>query len=40
MRPNELPVVNVVALVLVLISIVPVYLAQRLNGDVSGSAGL
>jgi putative spermidine/putrescine transport system permease protein len=28
-RPNELPVVNVVALVLLLISIVPVYIAQR-----------
>jgi putative spermidine/putrescine transport system permease protein len=32
-RPNELPVVNVVALVLVLISIIPVYIAQRLAGD-------
>ncbi|HSO28745.1 MAG TPA: ABC transporter permease [Candidatus Sulfomarinibacteraceae bacterium] len=31
-RPTELPVVNVVALVLVLISIVPVYLAQRISG--------
>jgi putative spermidine/putrescine transport system permease protein len=32
-RPNELPVVNVVALVLLLISIVPVYVAQRIAGD-------
>ena len=39
-RPNELPVVNVVALVLVLISIVPVYIAQRLSGDTASSAGL
>lgn len=31
-RPTELPVVNVVALVLVLISIIPVYLAQRISG--------
>jgi putative spermidine/putrescine transport system permease protein len=29
-RPNELPVVNVVALVLLLISIIPVYIAQRI----------
>jgi putative spermidine/putrescine transport system permease protein len=39
-RPNELPVVNVVALVLVLLSIVPVYIAQRLSADTSSSAGL
>jgi putative spermidine/putrescine transport system permease protein len=32
-RPNELPVVNVVALVLVVISVIPVYVAQRLSGD-------
>ncbi len=31
-RPTELPVVNVVALVLVVASIVPVYLAQRISG--------
>jgi putative spermidine/putrescine transport system permease protein len=31
-RPTELPVVNVVALVLVLVSIIPVYLAQRISG--------
>ncbi len=39
-RPNELPVVNVVALVLIIVSIVPVYLAQRLASDVTGSTGL
>jgi putative spermidine/putrescine transport system permease protein len=33
-------VVNVVAAVLVLVSAVPIYLAQRLSGDVvSGAAG-
>ena len=31
-RPTELPVVNVLALVLVLASVVPVYFAQRLAG--------
>jgi putative spermidine/putrescine transport system permease protein len=39
-RPNELPVVNVVALMLIIISIVPVYIAQRLASDVSSGAGL
>jgi putative spermidine/putrescine transport system permease protein len=32
-RPTELPVVNVVAFLLLLVSIVPVYLAQRIAGD-------
>ena len=31
-RPNALPVVNVVATVLILLSVVPVYLAQRISG--------
>ena len=31
-RPNELPIVNVVALVLILISVLPVWLAQRIAG--------
>jgi putative spermidine/putrescine transport system permease protein len=31
-RPNELPVVNVVATFLILVSIVPVWLAQRIAG--------
>jgi putative spermidine/putrescine transport system permease protein len=39
-RPNQAPVVNVVAAVLVLLSAVPIYFAQRLSGDVtSGAAG-
>jgi putative spermidine/putrescine transport system permease protein len=36
-RPNQTPVVNVVAAALVLFSVVPIYLAQRLSG---GSAGV
>ena len=32
-RPTELPVVNVVALVLVILSVIPVYLAQRISGE-------
>lgn len=35
-RPTELPVVNVVALVLVLLSVIPVYLAQRIGGEAAG----
>ena len=37
-RPNQGPVVNVVAAVLVLVSAVPIYLAQRLSDDVTSSA--
>ena len=37
-RPTELPVVNVVALILILVSVVPVYLAQRVS-DVGSTAG-
>ncbi len=32
-RPNQAPVVNVVAAALVLLSVVPIYLAQRLSGS-------
>ena len=35
-RPNQAPIVNAVAAALVLVSIVPVYLAQRLSGDAAG----
>ena len=38
-RPNQAPVVNVVAAVLVLLSAIPIYLAQRLSDDVAGTAG-
>jgi len=37
-RPNNLPVVNVVALFVILLSIVPVYVAQRLTADPVGLA--
>ncbi|AUG75246.1 spermidine/putrescine ABC transporter permease [Kitasatospora sp. MMS16-BH015] len=36
-RPNQAPVVNVVAAVLVLLSVIPVYLAQRLSADTATS---
>lgn len=39
-RPNELPVVNVVATVLILVSIIPVWLAQRLAGSETTGARL
>lgn len=32
-RPNQAPVVNVVAAVLVVASIIPIYLSQRIAGD-------
>ena len=31
-RPQELPIVNVVALVLIFLSVIPVYLAERISG--------
>jgi putative spermidine/putrescine transport system permease protein len=34
-RPRNLPIVNVVAFLVVLLSIVPVYIAQRLSEDVT-----
>jgi putative spermidine/putrescine transport system permease protein len=37
-RPNQGPIVNAVAAILVLLSIIPVYLSQRLSGD-PGHAG-
>ena len=32
-RPNQAPIVNVVAATLVIVSLVPIYLSQRLSGD-------
>jgi putative spermidine/putrescine transport system permease protein len=32
-RPNQLPIVNVVAVLVILISILPVYMAYRLTRD-------
>jgi putative spermidine/putrescine transport system permease protein len=37
-RPNQLPIVNVVAVFVILLSMIPVYLAQRLSSDSSGFA--
>ena len=36
-RPNQLPIVNVVAVLVVLISIIPVYLAHRLTREEGGA---
>jgi len=38
-RPHELPIVNAVAVVMILISIIPVYLAHRLGGEDAGAPG-
>ncbi len=37
-RPNELPVVNVVAVIVILLSIIPVYFAHRLTREEGGTA--
>ena len=37
-RPNQLPIVNAVAVIVVLLSIVPVYLAHRLTREEGGPA--
>ena len=39
-RPNQLPIVNVVAILLVLASTIPVYLAQRLTHEEEGAAAI
>ncbi len=36
-RPNQAPIVNVVAAALILVSIVPIYLSQRLTQEKSGN---
>jgi len=38
-RPNQAPVVNVVAVLLVLVSVVPIWLAQRLSEGTVREAG-
>jgi putative spermidine/putrescine transport system permease protein len=38
-RPNQIPIVNVVAVIVVLLSIIPVYLAHRLTRTDEGVAG-
>ena len=38
-RPNQLPIVNAVAVIVILLSMVPVYLAHRLTREEEGVAG-
>src|ERR671910_947967 len=38
-RPNQLPIVNVVGLMVIVLSIIPVYLANRLSQDPVGTRG-
>ena len=38
-RPNQLPIVNVVGLLVILLSIIPVYFANRLSQDPVGAPG-
>ena len=38
-KPNQLPIVNAVAAIVVLISIIPVYIAHRLSSETAGSRG-
>ena len=38
-RPNQLPIVNVVGLMVILLSIIPVYLANKLSQDPVGPPG-
>ncbi len=35
-RPNQAPMVNVVAAALVMLSIIPIYISQRLAGESTG----
>ena len=38
-RPQQLPIINVVAVVVVLLSVIPVWIAQRLTHDPTGVGG-
>jgi putative spermidine/putrescine transport system permease protein len=38
-RPNQLPIVDAVAVIVIVISIIPVYLAHRLSSDEGGVTG-
>ncbi len=38
-RPQQLPIVNAVAVLVILISIVPIYIAHRLSSDTAGARG-
>ena len=37
-RPNQLPIVNAVAVFVILISIIPVYIAHKLSSEVDSGA--
>ena len=37
-RPNQLPIVNVAAVFVILLSMIPVYFASKLSSDSVGSA--
>ena len=37
-RPNQLPIINVVAVLVILLSMIPVYLAQRLTHETAAAA--
>ena len=39
LRPNQAPIVNVVAVIIVFLSIVPVYVASRLTGEANSALG-
>jgi putative spermidine/putrescine transport system permease protein len=39
-RPNQLPIVNVVAVLVILLSIIPVYLAHKLSSEVDAGGGV
>jgi putative spermidine/putrescine transport system permease protein len=38
-RPNQLPIVNVVGVLVIMLSFIPVYVASRLTQDPAGTAG-
>mgnify|MGYP000005735312 CR=1 FL=1 len=39
-RPNQLPIVNVVAVIVILLSVIPVYLAHKLSSEVDSGGGV
>ncbi len=38
-RPNQLPIVNVVAVFVILLSMIPVYFAAKISNDTTGGVG-
>ena len=39
-RPNQAPIVNAVAAFVLLLSIIPIYLSQRIAGDTAVQSGI